>query len=145
MKNYWSIRDVFKKYGEFWNSADCVYLIFDLRWNSRLSLTPTSSAMLNAKQIFYSCFAHTCFGCVLDFCPFEKMHHSICIKFCVKNKIKCTDAFHLLILAYGEATLVQNNIYRWYKMFSDRRDANDSVSDAQACQQQAKALMTWRK
>ncbi|UYV61163.1 hypothetical protein LAZ67_1003663 [Cordylochernes scorpioides] len=49
-----------------------------------------------------------------------------CIKFCVKNEIKCADAFQMLTVAYGEATLDRSNVYRWYKMFSeDREDVND--------------------
>ncbi|UYV82490.1 hypothetical protein LAZ67_21002496 [Cordylochernes scorpioides] len=45
-----------------------------------------------------------------------------CIKFCVKNEIKCADAFRMLTVAYGEATLDQINVYRWYKMFSEGRE-----------------------
>ena len=54
------------------------------------------------------------------------MDQGICIKFCVKNKIKCADAFQMLTVAYDEATLDRKNINRWYKMFSEgRKDAND--------------------
>ncbi|KAG5341761.1 SETMR methyltransferase, partial [Acromyrmex charruanus] len=54
------------------------------------------------------------------------MDQRICIKFCVKNKIKCADAFRTLTVAYGEATLDRSNVYRWYKMFSEgREDVND--------------------
>ncbi|UYV79093.1 hypothetical protein LAZ67_17001105 [Cordylochernes scorpioides] len=70
-----------------------------------------------------------------------------CIKFCVKNEIKCADAFRMLTVAYGEATLDRSNVYRWYKMFSEgREDVNDEeLPDARALQQQAKKLMKWRK
>ncbi|UYV78706.1 hypothetical protein LAZ67_16002498 [Cordylochernes scorpioides] len=38
----------------------------------------------------------------------------------------CTDAFRMLTVAYGEATLDRSNVYRWYKMFSEgREDVND--------------------
>ncbi|KAG5316891.1 MOS1T transposase, partial [Acromyrmex insinuator] len=58
--------------------------------------------------------------------PIPKNDQRICIKFCVKNKIKCADAFRMLIVAYGEATLDRSNVYRWYKMFSEgREDVND--------------------
>ncbi|UYV71358.1 hypothetical protein LAZ67_8002744 [Cordylochernes scorpioides] len=51
-----------------------------------------------------------------------------CIKFCVKNEIKCADAFRMLTVAYGEATLDRSNVYRWYKMFSEgREDVNDEA------------------
>ncbi|KAG5329050.1 GVQW3 protein, partial [Acromyrmex heyeri] len=57
---------------------------------------------------------------------FQKMDQRIYIKFCVKNKIKCADAFRMLTVAYGEATLDRSNVYRWYKMFSEgREDVND--------------------
>ncbi|VEN60324.1 unnamed protein product [Callosobruchus maculatus] len=54
------------------------------------------------------------------------MDQRICIKFCVENKTKCADVFRMLTVAYGEATLDQSNVYRWYKMFSEgREDVND--------------------
>ncbi|UYV61504.1 hypothetical protein LAZ67_1005082 [Cordylochernes scorpioides] len=66
---------------------------------------------------------------VLDrirFLPIKKMDQRTCIKFCVKNEIKCADAFQMLTVAYGEATLDRSNVYRWYKMFSEgREDVND--------------------
>ena len=44
----------------------------------------------------------------------------------MKNKIKCADAFRMLTVAYGEATLDKSNVYRWYKMFSEGgEDVND--------------------
>ena len=45
------------------------------------------------------------FWLVFDFCLFQKMDQRICIKFCVKNRIKCADAFRMLTVAYGKATL----------------------------------------
>ncbi|UYV69011.1 hypothetical protein LAZ67_6002010 [Cordylochernes scorpioides] len=54
------------------------------------------------------------------------MDQRTCIKFCVKNEIKCADAFRMLTVAFGEATLDRSNVYRWYKMFSEgREDVND--------------------
>ncbi|UYV71490.1 hypothetical protein LAZ67_8003487 [Cordylochernes scorpioides] len=54
------------------------------------------------------------------------MDQRTCIKFCVKNEIKCADAFRMLTVAYGEATLDRSKVYRWYKMFSEgREDVND--------------------
>ncbi|UYV69995.1 hypothetical protein LAZ67_7001419 [Cordylochernes scorpioides] len=54
------------------------------------------------------------------------MDQRTCIKFCVKNEIKCADAFRMLTVAYGGATLDRSNVYRWYKMFSEgREDVND--------------------
>ena len=54
---------------------------------------------------FWQLFCLDVFWLVFDFCLFQKMHQRICIKFCVKNKIKCADAFRMLTVAYGEATL----------------------------------------
>ncbi|UYV73875.1 hypothetical protein LAZ67_11001236 [Cordylochernes scorpioides] len=54
------------------------------------------------------------------------MDQRTCIKFCVKNENTCADAFRMLTVAYGEATLDRSNVYRWYKMFSEgREDVND--------------------
>ncbi|UYV63016.1 hypothetical protein LAZ67_2002856 [Cordylochernes scorpioides] len=62
----------------------------------------------------------------LRFLPIKNMDQRSCIKFSVKNEIKCADAFRMLTLAYGEATLDRSNVYRWYKMFSEgREDVND--------------------
>ncbi|UYV68343.1 hypothetical protein LAZ67_5003955 [Cordylochernes scorpioides] len=66
------------------------------------------------------------FWIVFDFCLFKKIDQRTCIKFCVKNEIKCADAFRMLAVAYGEASLDRSNVYRWYKMFSEgREDVND--------------------
>ncbi|UYV78041.1 hypothetical protein LAZ67_15003295 [Cordylochernes scorpioides] len=66
------------------------------------------------------------FWIVFDFYLLKKMDQRTCIKFCVKNEIKCADAFRMLTVAYEEATLDQSNVYRWYKMFSEgREDVND--------------------
>ncbi|UYV63726.1 hypothetical protein LAZ67_2005445, partial [Cordylochernes scorpioides] len=62
----------------------------------------------------------------LQFLPIKKIDQKTSIKFCVKNEIKCADAFRMLTVAYGEATLDRSNVYRWYKMFSEgREDVND--------------------
>ncbi|KYN38682.1 hypothetical protein ALC56_06941 [Trachymyrmex septentrionalis] len=54
------------------------------------------------------------------------MDQRICIKFCVKKILCGADAFRMLTVAYGEATLDRSNVYRWYKMFSEgREDVND--------------------
>jgi hypothetical protein len=40
----------------------------------------------------------------------------------VKNEIKCADAFRMLTVAYGEATLDKSNVYRigsWYSILID--------------------------
>ncbi|UYV79212.1 hypothetical protein LAZ67_17001536 [Cordylochernes scorpioides] len=68
----------------------------------------------------------TVFWIVFDFYLFKKMDQRTCFIFCVKNEIKCADAFRMLTVAYGEATLDRSNVYRWNKMFSEgREDVND--------------------
>ncbi|UYV60605.1 hypothetical protein LAZ67_1001644 [Cordylochernes scorpioides] len=60
------------------------------------------------------------------------MDQRTCIKFCVKNEIKCTDAFRMLTVEYGEATFDQSNVYRWYQKQHRMNIANvmlDSVRD----------------
>ena len=54
---------------------------------------------------FLQLFCLDGFWLVIDFCLFQKMDQIICIKFCVKNRIKCADAFRMLTVVYGEATL----------------------------------------
>ncbi|UYV60218.1 hypothetical protein LAZ67_1000452 [Cordylochernes scorpioides] len=49
----------------------------------------------------------------LRFLSIKKMDQRTCIEFCVKNEIKCADAFRMLTVAYGEATLDRSNVYRW--------------------------------
>jgi len=54
------------------------------------------------------------------------MDQRICIKFCVKNKIKCSETLEILTVAYGKTVLSKTNVYKWYKLFQDgREDAND--------------------
>ncbi|UYV82536.1 hypothetical protein LAZ67_21002715 [Cordylochernes scorpioides] len=67
-----------------------------------------------------------CFGSFSIFTYLKKMDQRTCIKFYMKNEIKCADAFRMLTVAYGEATLDRSNVYRWYRMFSEgREDVND--------------------
>ncbi|UYV83543.1 TTC21B [Cordylochernes scorpioides] len=82
--------------------------------------------MVVRSSFFYSrpCLQHLdkVFWIVFDFYLLKKMDQRTCIKFC----FKCADAFQMLTVAYGEATLDRSNIYRWYKMFSEgREDVND--------------------
>ena len=61
-----------------------------------------------------------------DFLLSKKMDQRICIKFCVKNGIKCSKTLEMLTVAYGESALSKKNVYKWYKLFQDgREDAND--------------------
>ena len=50
------------------------------------------------------------------------MDQRICIKFCVKNEIKCNEVCEMLITAYGESAMSKTRAYKWYKRFQDGRE-----------------------
>ncbi|UYV83119.1 hypothetical protein LAZ67_22002270 [Cordylochernes scorpioides] len=89
-----------------------------LQYNTHIDYTADSSVDIGQMS--------RVFWIVFDFYLLKKMDQRTCIKFCVKNEIKCADAFRMLTVAYGEATLDRSNVYRWYKMFSEGRE---DVSD----------------
>ena len=47
------------------------------------------------------------------------MDRRICIKFCVKNEIKCKKVREMLTKAYGETAMSKTRVYEWYKRFQD--------------------------
>ncbi|EFN89083.1 Putative uncharacterized protein FLJ37770, partial [Harpegnathos saltator] len=53
----------------------------------------------------------------------------VCLKFCVKNGIKCSEAFKMLKEAFGDDTdMSQPRVYEWYKRFQeDREDIEDDA------------------
>ena len=56
------------------------------------------------------------------------MDQRIYIKFCVKNKIKCSEVLKMLTTAFSKSTLSQKNVYKWYKLFREgREDVNDKA------------------
>ncbi|UYV76007.1 hypothetical protein LAZ67_13002113 [Cordylochernes scorpioides] len=61
----------------------------------------------------------------LRFLPIKKNGSKNLYQILVKNEIKCADAFRMLTVAYGEATLDRSNVYRWYKHFNNRRKINE--------------------
>ena len=49
-----------------------------------------------------------------------------CIKFCVRNEIKCARAFERLTVAFGESTMTRTQVQLWYHRFKEgREDVND--------------------
>ena len=50
------------------------------------------------------------------------MDQRICIKFCVKNEIKCNKVWEMLTKAYGESAMSKTRVYEWYKRFQDGRE-----------------------
>ena len=103
------IRGLFKKYREFWISAGYVYSIFVFFcgvMSVLISLTYADMVShFECSVNFWQLFCLDVVWLVFDFCLFQKMDERICIKFCVKNKIKCADAFRMLTVAYGKAAL----------------------------------------
>ena len=73
-----------------------------------------------------------------------KMDQKKCIKFFVKNVIKCAKTFEMLTKAFGESTRSRIQAQFWNNRFKeDREDVNDVVLVAPACQQSRKTLKHW--
>ena len=46
----------------------------------------------------------------------------------MKNGIKCSKTLEMLKVAYGECTLSQKSVYKWYKLFTEgREEVNDDA------------------
>ena len=51
-----------------------------------------------------------------------------CIKFCVKNEIKCARTFEILTVAFGESTISRTQVQLWYNRLKEGREAvNDNA------------------
>ena len=56
-----------------------------------------------------------------------KEYASMCA-FCVKNGIKCSKTLEMLKVAYGECTISQKIVYKWYNLFTEgREEVNDNA------------------
>ncbi|UYV62166.1 hypothetical protein LAZ67_1008078 [Cordylochernes scorpioides] len=104
---------------EYLPAGQTIDMPLDMRRSWRLLLASVLPGV-------YLCFLPEVLWIVFDSYLLKKIDQRTFIKFCVKNEIKCADAFRMLTVAYGEATLDRSNVYRWYKMFSEgREDVND--------------------
>ncbi|UYV62694.1 hypothetical protein LAZ67_2001595 [Cordylochernes scorpioides] len=111
----------FAKYG---NTKIYLHVVVDHFSRYAWTFPSKSTSIITYQQIVYR--NSKVFWIVFDITYLKKMDQRTCIKFCVKNEIKCANAFRMLTVAYGEATLDRSNVYRWYKMFSEgREDVND--------------------
>lgn len=62
------------------------------------------------------------------------MEQRICIKFCVKNNIKCCDVLKMIETAFGDDAMSKATVCRWYKRFKEgREDFNDDERTGRPC------------
>ena len=60
---------------------------------------------------------------LFDFLLFDIMDQRNCIKFCIKNEIKCSKT-----IVYVESTMSRPQVQLWYNRFKkDREDVNDDA------------------
>ena len=71
------------------------------------------------------------FSCALRFffCYSKKWIKKNCIKFCVKNEIKCAKTFEMLIVAFGESTTMsRTQVQLRHNRFKEgQEDVNDDA------------------
>ena len=70
----------------------------------------------------------SCFGVLFDFLLLKKIDQRNCIKFCVKNEIKCVKTFEMLTVAFGKSTISRTQVQQRYKRFKEGRE--DVINDA---------------
>ena len=49
------------------------------------------------------------------------------IKFCLRNEFSVAETFRMLQKAFGDLTMSQKNVYKWYKDFKEGRECVDDV------------------
>ena len=49
------------------------------------------------------------------------------IKFCLRNEISVAETFRMLQKAFGDLTMSQKNVYKWYKEFKEGRERVDDL------------------
>jgi transposase len=60
----------------------------------------------------------------------EMEEQRICLKFCFKNGIKCSQALQMLQQAFGDNTMQKTVAYQWYARFRDGRE--ETTDDARS-------------
>ena len=49
------------------------------------------------------------------------------IEFCLRNEILVAETFKMLQKAFGDLTMSQKNVYKWYKDFKEGRERVDDL------------------
>ena len=49
------------------------------------------------------------------------------IKFCFRNEISAAETLRMLRKAFGNSTMSQKNVYKWYKDFKEGRERVDDL------------------
>ncbi|XP_025153825.1 putative uncharacterized protein FLJ37770 [Harpegnathos saltator] len=68
--------------------------------------------------------------CLAIFCVTKMLGQRVCLKFCVKNGIKCSEAFKMLKKAFDDDTISQPRVHEWYERFQEGRE--DIEDDARS-------------
>ena len=57
----------------------------------------------------------------------EFVEHRSAIKFCLRNEISVVETFRMLQKAFGDLSMSQENVYKWYKDFKEGRERFDDL------------------
>ena len=49
------------------------------------------------------------------------------VKFCLRNEIAVAETFRILQKVFGDLTMSQKNVYKWYKDFKEGRERVDDL------------------
>lgn len=57
-----------------------------------------------------------------DFLLAKNIEQRIYIKFCFKNEITCSTTLEMLNFAFGECSMNETSLYKWYKRLEGDRE-----------------------
>ena len=49
------------------------------------------------------------------------------IKFCLRNDISAAESYRMLQKAFGDETMLQKNVYKWYRDFKEDTEHEDDL------------------